>query len=1612
MNAKKIKALAAELVAELSSLWFLDKTGLSAQRVREIAGREYWERVFWKLFPLERRVRCTEVLALCEEPMAQISETPEEGWLPFIYDFGCEVLYPDKAPQERFVPYHAAAYFYLTVLRFLLDQERKVMQPEPFVDFELLTPAEYQKFESRSEYALFLKAWREDFVYELFRLNMEATSFKTLEHVAGVHYVAMFIARGLYNAGVPIDLALVSGAAAGHDLGKFGCKPGEAVPHMHYYYTDRWFHRHDITYIGHIAANHSTWDLEPERLSVESLVLIYADFCVKQERVNGENRTRISSLKESFDIILAKLENVDAVKHRRYQFVYSRLKDFHDYMVQLGVDTEPLDGVPVERREMPAPSLQNSDDTVQSLVYMGVETNIAVMHRMSAGRQFGNFLEQARSETNQRSLRVYLRLFDRYTAYTDDEQKRQTAAYLYELMMHRDGDIRVEAARLLGKTIAQFNYGYRKRYPSGMKNADTEQAFDLWRQYIHAILRPDLKLNEVQKGRIQSNAKNVLAAILKYSSEEDYETFLESFMTCFDDPQHWTAEESLALLNTAFELPLETMCDSDLVRLGRCALAWAESENYETKIAAWRAMHWLTFLRPQLAVSERIADLLETQDTSGDITLTYLKFKMLNDMGRKTEQEYNALYAQDIVPDIFLENLQTATPWIVKAVNIRLLIDQVQHDPSQHRLHIAAHLSNLLKVNDIMVVPRDAGQAMSQLFPMMRIDQRNEVVTELVGALEVADARYSRYIPEYLARTLLWLPPAQLDEQIAHLTGLLAATSDGIVMRALDTVGYMLRHFPKYPDRFAISEEDYCHRRHLLLGAILKGMASYRESVRQEAMMVLSDVFSGSEELEDDMAMSVEEKYYLFTTGCRKILFLLSECDGGDISLFARASAVSAVSTFISQWRMDFQTFDIIEWSKIAFLPGTFDPFTRSHKEIVREIRDQGFEVYLAVDEFSWSKKAQPHLIRRKIVNMSVADEFHVNIFPYQIPINIANPRDLKKLKEIFAPYEVYMVTGSDVITNASSYRKPVEEHSIHTMNHIIFRRGKDVDADIMKALKMVQGKVEIVDLPQEFRDISSTMLRENIDLNRDVSNLVDPMVQGYIYSSGLYLREPEYKPLADGKVLSFEHITAPDDALLSEIHSRILGRFEYADAVIDALVHSGDALILLRNQLWFNRLTGVIRYRYMAPESLYEVLGDLELADQVRRNTSGNILLISGIHTTKDEFIADPAQLLLTEALAGACADGCSYAMFFPQDNRPSEYILGAVKRQGFVLAEQMGSTQPVYLVDMRQPIVVLRNLQSFIKEPLISEPQVTRVIENGYRNLQAAMTALYPGELVLTLASEVIFPRMVEKITAINEVPNETLMPRVLGENMCVPFGRILRERVIPNTVTKTMHTDTVYAADLSDYSVGPFESYPPLADQVRMIHSFDRPIILVDDIMNIGKRFAALDELLRREEVPIRTLVFGVITGVGRDRMARRGVEAESVYYIPNVRKWYVESVLYPFIGGDTVDRARFNDTEVSPSVNPIMPYMNPDLPGAEREALFNFSACCIKNARDIYYALEECYRARYGRNLTMERLGEVITVPSAPDRGVCVNYDANLAASVYLDNDLKMLYRLHH
>ena len=1610
MSKKQVRQMIEELTAKLCAREFLAASNLSRESVLMLMNREYWEGQLGRIFPIKRRIQCREIYEICREPMSLIGREPRDGWMKFTYQYVCHILYPDEEFSRQAEPYAAGALFYLAVLQFIFDKEREVLPFEPMVDFAFLSEEEALSYESYTEYKKFKNAFYKEYIYEMMRLNAEVTPFRTLEHIAGVHYVAMTVARGLYEAGVPIDLTLTSGAAAGHDLGKFGCKPNERVPYLHYYYTNQWFNRHRMEYTGHIAANHSTWDLEPENLSVESLVLIYADFRVKQSRgEDGREITYISSLDEAFEIILSKLDNVDEAKLNRYRFVYARLHDFETYMRSLGVDVN-LDKKPVKTPPMPDISLRNTEQIVDSLIFMGVEHNIDVMHRMGAERQFGNLLEAARSEKNWKNVRAYLNIFQEYFPYTNDIQKEQTLYFLYELLMHKEGDIRTQAARLIGNVIAQFNAGYRKERPADMPDIADQKAMELWKTFLSMIICPDHKLTVQHKRRIGYNLKQVLSSMVEHAASADIEGFLQEFLRWYEAPEKRESGEAFVLLDALHNMPFERCSRENMERMAEfaCYYAVPRENSFEGLIiAAWRAFKLITAEVRDEPFCETIAEIVEHEAIAeDDISRTFLQYRILSNLGRNVSRQEEALYGRDVVSDIFLDNLKMATPWVLKAVNIKLLVDQVDHGKKEHILHIAAHLSNLIKVSEYVVVRHDAGRALLRLAPLLTADQRNEIVVELLKGLEVGEYEFSKYIPEYLGQLALWLPPEQLEEVLTYLRGLMANANDRVVSVALDTVGVLTEYYPRYKERFAEDEGTARERLGRLLGMVLGGLANHRETVRQEALLVTGQYMFGSRRLND------HEKMEIFALTHKKLLFLINENKGGELTAFYRAAALSNICRFITAYRLTIGQMEIEERKKVAFFPGTFDPFTLSHKGIVREIRDLGYEVYLAVDEFSWSKKTQPHLIRRQIVNMSVADEFHVNLFPDDIPVNIANPSDLKRLKEVFAGRTVYVVVGSDVIANASSYRKPPEKNSIHSMNHIAFRRVGDRRSDNKynrEMMSLITGELIELELPEYLEDISSTKIRENIDLNRDISNLIDPVVQEYIYFNGLYLREPEYKPILRARAIGFE-----EKEKLSEEDEAAALEYIFSDeadgrGLLKRLQESDGTFLLLRNTVEDNRLIGLLKMRSVMPEELFKVLGSVSMADMVRRHTLGSILLITGIYAEPDSAIYDPEQLLLTEALAKALEQHCSYAMFLPEEE-PGEASQGAVIRQGFAEAENFEGKRRLWLVDMHAPLVLVQNLETTLKEPFSSSPRILRAIHKAHRELQAAMTRLYPGQLVLSLSASVIYHRLVDKITQINQVPGEPTTPRVLGNDMCVPFGKILRGKVVPNTVTKTIHTDKVYEPDLDGYRIEAFPYYSPLRSQVRTIKSFGRPVILVDDLLHKGGRFDALEPYLREEGVEVKKVLLGMISGYGRDAMATRGFEADSIYSIPNLKFWFVESTLYPFIGGDTVRRDTMKVAGLMPSVNIVLPYMVPPLKGCSEESLFELSACCVRNSRDILLALESEYRALFGRNLTLSRLSEAVILPLCPDKGDCINYDPNLAASVYLDNDLEMLHRI--
>lgn len=1578
MNKKRIRQMDLALRRRLSDRPAADYFAPGNALLRAIETEGYMQR-FAGLFS-GARLRCADVLALCRPELETLCPgEPSEGWLAYAYDYARRLLYPEKTDAEPFAP---GAVFLLSVLQVLFAAEAELLPHDPAWTFDFLTDDELAGSPCAPSYQRFLRLWRREFVYELMRLGLEVTPYRTLEHIAGVHHLAVTAARALRKSGVAVDVALVSGAAAGHDLGKFGCRPGERVPYLHYFYTDQWFRRRRMTDIGHVAANHSVWDLEPDYLSVEALLLIYADFRVKQlHDAQGREITRISTLAEAFQVILDKLDDVDGEKQKRYTRVYARLEDFEQFMVSRGVDVTMSGGdtPPLPEKHT---ALMTDDEALRALTLRCVGHNMELMHRLTDQRSFARLLEEARGETDWRRLRAYLAVMESYSLYLHIPQKVQTLTFLYELLMHREGDIRRQAAALLGEIIAGFHAGYAKERPADIRpdpRAITD--VDQWRLYLDKILYPDHKLMPQHRRWIGYTLKFAVGSLLSHCPGRE-ERFLAPVFAYYRRPEDLDDYTAFQLLDTAAALPDTAYTASRARQMTDFAAALSLRKDLTIRMAAVLLLDRLARLYPE---DGRALEAVTAVPDGDSGTLRYLKQDVLS-------QGAPLLLPEDVVSEIFLDNLKTATPWITKQGNLRLLTDFARSGKSP-ALHIATHLSNLIKVSDRVTVRHSAGNALLALAPRLTADQRNEVAVELCRGLELGQQEFTKYIPDYLGRFALWLPPAELDEVLDDLRVNLSSSDSRVTASVLDTVGVIYEAYDAYRSRFPETDDAYRRRRERLLGLLMRGLSGIDGATRQEALFVLGRRVFGSGEL------GRHEKRRAFMLTQRKLLSAQDEFPGEGLTFYYRAAMLGKLYRFITEERLFHKGFDFGAPRPVAFFPGTFDPFTLSHKGIVRAIRDQGFEVLLAIDEFSWSKKTQPYRLRRRIAAMAVADVFHVSIFPEDFPVNIANPENLHELRAAFPGRSVSIVVGSDVVLHASSYKKPVTPDSIHTFDHVVFRRTEP-DAEPAD-YSCITGKVLELTLPPQLEEISSTRIREAVDANRDISNLIDPTVQEFIYRRGLYLREPQDKPVLRTEDLSF----LPASPETAEKFLRTMLSVPTAAALRTQIESRGDDVMVCRDT--DGTILGAASYACLDSARLFARLGDPALSGLVRQNAGGRTLLISGLFVPRGERQSDLCQLLITEVLTLALSREFTYALYLPLEGAVSGYGRQLLTLQGFVPA---GDSTDALAVDMRCPIVLSRNVDTAVKAPFSSSPRVLAAIAAAHRRLQAALTKLQPGSLVLSLSAGVIYHRLLQRITGRNGVPAEPTTPRVLGPDICVPYGKILRGVAVPNTVTKTLRTDKVYEPDLSTYSIEAYPDYSPLPDQVRTIHAFARPVILVDDMLHDGKRIRRLAPLLAETNTPVDQVLVGYLTGMGRDLMEQLGYDVDAIYYLPNLRLRFVESTLYPFIGGDTVRRSEALPGGLQPAVNRILPYAAPEYTGMDDETAWELSLCCLENARDILLALETEFRSLYARNLTLSRLGEAVILPLCPDKGGCMTYDLSRAASTYLEGDIELLKRM--
>ena len=1545
------------------------------------------------------RIRFIDVLDSGAKIIPEMSKVPEGGWAQHCYKYILGILFPHLAAAEDHSAYEKGRATALMLLRAVHAYESKACSFDPTLDMTLLSDSEVHAAGYTEEYIRMRKLSHQFFIYEFMRLGSEITPFNTLGHICGVHYIATLMACQLRASGIPVDIALASGAAASHDIGKYGCRKSEErrVPYLHYYYTDYCMSGNGMPDIAHIAANHSTWDLVFENLSVESLLLIYADFRIKSTRdADGKEIIRFYTLAEAFDVILGKLDNVDEAKRKRYEKVYSRLKDFEDFMILQGVVTDMpavfslQDGVVTELPDAGSEydfilssinrkplSLLTGDEITDAFRMSAVEHNILMMHDFSDNNGFAKLIETARSEKDWKNLRTYITIIGEYSAYMTESQKALALKFLYDQLTHKESDIREQAARQMGQMVSTFRQSYRKELPEDIPKLDeTTTNLAMFSMYLEKILYPSSKLADQHRRWIIQSMDFFVGAALEHCAGQFAPRYLD-ILADYYRRNDYDAFSIMSVLCT----PLAIMPD---------------------RITAEFRDLTVTFANNTLGRYDHNIDLLALElirklegDTDGCIAK-----RAVSIMGvPASDNEHGFSYSEDILSSMFLDDLKFQTSWIRKIANIRYMTEAAEYADQNVRLHIATHLVNLIKNSETVTVRRNAGNALLKIIPDMSADQKNEILVELSNGLEIEDYQFSRLIPDYLGVILLALSEREFNEAVTGLEGYIGSGAVKTASAAIITASVALRSIGSS----AIKEQD--HRASRLIKIMMKGLAHYKGAISREAFRVFSENIFGCPSL------SYEDKRTILSVAGKRLLTLIpgSGSESTYIEFCSNAAALKNIYRFISDYLAANGSFDLPEAGRIAFFPGTFDPFSLGHKAIARTIRDMGFEVYLALDEFSWSKKTLPHMLRKEIISMSIAGEPGIYIFPDHIPVNIANPADLGRLREIFDGRKLYIAVGSDVIRNASSYKAMPSENSIHGFNHIVFARQAKPSESTGEEAYPVRGDVINLTLRKYYEDISSTRIRENIDLGRDISNLIDPVVQNYIYENNLYVRQPAYKheiQARDIRISDFEHSNHSD---INELRPDMEARGYDWDALQEYLSGSRVRTVYIEGRVRSGkRICAFASSKRIERHDLLSEFGDTEITKHIRAKANGAISVIGALYFGKSRNISNLGQMMLTEILTDLLAKDYGYVVYHPVDKSGlNPATLDVLKRQGFVnISSDHGD--PVYAVDLNSPIVIFRDVETVIKAPLNKNPRIMKAVDEAHNRLLRTFCELYPGRLILSFNTSAVYSKIVEMVAAENKVSTVPDPLKRRGPYMAVPFGKALSDVVVPNTVTKALRTEKYVSETVRSFDIRESIGYAGLDDQAMTLRSFNREVILIDDLLHSGQRMRRIDPLLRKHDVRVRKIIVGLLTGNARDDMAIKNRDVEGAYFIPEISMWLNERDCYPFIGGDSLETGRDDET----SINLILPYTSFSFAGKnDADMVFKYSMTCLENARDIMKVIEEEYQEAFEMPLTLGKLGAVITHPRRPDYGAGLKYDESVAPSVYIESDIKRAERLH-
>ncbi len=1548
----------------------------------------------------------------CEDGLAR--------WHEPLFTEACRRLYPETFPAPTPEVEKLSGYFFPlaeAVLREQAAQEgRGIIQRLPFVP---LAEEEIARSPSGKEYRRLLRHLEDDALLVCLAMGQEWKGFSIYEHVLGVTGLCLWIGRQLASV-VPVDLPLLHGAAIGHDIGKFGCVGDEVtrIPRLHYYYTHTWYQDRNLLSLGHIATNHSCWDLELVRLPVETLLLIYADFRVKESVGAGESMG-IISLQASFAAIRGKLENLDAEKVRRYRGVYRKLRDLEEYLQFLGVQNDPPG---FECKQPPRPPIPRELDIISVMAgrarpdavalatghnipalrrLMVTAHNLGVMERLRDLPALRALLEEARSFERWRDLRTYLAILGEYAPALSREQKALALDFFIELLSHRDDDIRYHAANRIGDLLAEEEAFWRKDLPEGIVLRPERTTLDELGRVLALLdlAKPESEEDMGPTERVLYAIPIIVRRLLRHAGPElrrrAWELVTGTLSLKLGDGRPLVG---LYVCET-MEVSLEWVDPERRPEMLQFAEAWCDHPVSATRLMAWRLLLALAREaegKPELLarIRERVELLSERVGGRFSVAELHLLQEMAKacDLPRLAERaKKQRTEGRDPVREVLLRNLKSRVDWVEKKVNCDYLTASAHRrheegrDPgSYYATEVASHFANLLKVSRVEGTRFHAGRCLLELLPLLTLPQRNDLTVELLRSLELDIEAVTRYIPRFLGAAMVSLPDQEFLEVLDDIEGNVRRGNESLQRLLLQTVGWILLLLQV--DR--LRGEVLRRLAGILLGALAESRSSTAVEGFAQIAMVLERL---SRQPRDDGRLRL-----FLTLATKKLLSLVTHRPGDRVHFFLAASALNHLDRAVATLHPPVQ---FPEKPSVAFIPGTYDPFTIAHQAVVGKALENAAEALVQMDDYSWRKHALPRQLREELAWMALAAVPEAFLAPFRPPVNLASPAGVRHLRHALGSRRLMLVVGSDVLAGASAYAEAAS--AIFDIPHVLVMRDDAQLEGLLDRIERFRGGVVVVPAPPRVRLVSSTSLRAALDRREDLETLCHPLVARMLQERRLYVNYPALKepvpPPADRVVVGNGGSVIPS-GLRTVV--KIAGSRSPDGA-------RGSTLCTLTSGEEDRRPLAALTWRSVSAATLPVVVGDASLAFAGGGRLMGQGALVETVASIARADENAPLQRLFSEALAHWLDAGMLFGLV-PLPARGGGTLADALGQLGAAVpaAVKGQEAQTFAVMRLTNPLVLLWDVEGVLQPPYAAAPVVRRVLDESRRAIAGFFAALAPGAALLHLNEERLKRQVVE--WAKERLAGEPAHRRwvVLG------LGRQFSRDIVGNTPTLAIDLERFLTWQGYEGGSYPLVGSPALELQVAVAGELGRNALLLAPFLDSAEAVVKVVEAASAVGLAVREVLTGVTSAAVRATLELRGIAHSCMAVVPGWLGVLRESVVAPYVGGwSIVGREPLETGSLLPSLPDCLPYHYPHHLGLDEASALDFSRLALQQARKLLLAIEDAFREAEGRLLSVRDLGMVIRTPRCPPLPEGFLPPRERFPSELLAEDIEALARLH-